>query len=99
MNKTLGNILIFLTAASAGTLFGVLFAPDKGSNTRDKLTYRLDRLKKRLEEVLEEIVQGKDLYHSEAKSEGQKVISEAREKAEKLLDDVEDLIDQIKDKQ
>lgn len=99
MNKTIGNILIFITAASAGTLFGILYAPDKGSNTRDKLSFRLDKLRRKLEELLDEMVQGKDLYHSEAKSEGQKVISEAREKAEKLLDDVEILIGQIKDKQ
>lgn len=99
MNKTIGNILIFITAASAGTLLGILYAPDKGSNTRDKLSYRLDKLRRRLEELLDEVVQGKDLYHSEAKSEGQKVISEAREKAEKLLDDVEMLIGQIKEKQ
>lgn len=99
MKKTLGNILIFITAASAGTLLGILYAPDKGSNTRDKLTYRLDKLRRKLEELVEEIMQGKELYQSEAKSEGQKVISEAREKAEKLLDDVEILIGQIKDKQ
>ena len=81
MNRTVNNILIFLTAASVGTIFGILYAPDKGSNTRDKLTFRLDRLKRRLEELLDQLVKGKDLYQSEAKSEGQKVISDARGKS------------------
>lgn len=98
MNKTVGNILIFITAASTGAIFGILYAPDKGSNTRDRLTYRLDKLRRKLEELLDELVKGKDLYPSEAKSEGQKVISDAREKAERLLDDVEELIGQIKEK-
>lgn len=98
MNKIASNLLIFVTAATAGTLFGVLYAPDKGSNTRDRLTFRLDKFKDRLEDLLDELVKGKDMPDSEARSEGQKVISDAREKAEKLLDDVEDLIGQIKDK-
>lgn len=98
MNKIVGNVLIFITAASAGAIFGILYAPDKGSNTRDRLTYRLDKLRRKLEELLDELVKGKDLYPNEAKSEGQKVISDAREKAERLLDDVEELIGQIKEK-
>jgi vacuolar-type H+-ATPase subunit H len=35
---------------------------------------------------------------SEAKAEGQKVVNEARQKAERLLEDVENLMNQIKSK-
>ena len=40
---------------------------------------------------------GKDTpLTSEAKSQGQKVVSEAKGKAERLLEDVDDLLDQIR---
>ena len=41
-------------------------------------------------------MKGKELVDSEAKVEGEKIISDAKEKAEALLDDVNGLNDQIK---
>ncbi len=96
MNRIIGSLLAFITGAMAGTIFGILYAPDKGSNTRDRLTYRLDKYKEKLEELLEDLGEGNDLPPSTAKSEGQRVISDAQLKAEKLLEDVDDLIGQIK---
>ena len=94
-NKT-STFLAFLTGMAAGGILGILYAPDKGSNTRDRLSFQLDKYKKKLQELLDEIIEGKDEAVSEAKSEGEKVISDAKEKAEKLLDDVDELIGQIK---
>lgn len=38
MNKTLSNFLVgFLAGAAAGAIAGILFAPDKGSKTRENL--------------------------------------------------------------
>ncbi len=46
---------------------------------------------------LDDLVAGKDTpLTTEAKSQGQKVVSEAKGKAERLLEDVDDLLEQIR---
>ncbi len=96
MSKGSSNLLAFVVGAATGAILGILYAPDKGQNTRDKLSYQLDKYKKQLEDLLEDLINGKMEISSEAKEEGEKVISDARVKAERLLTDVDDLIDQIK---
>jgi gas vesicle protein len=96
MSKGSSNVLAFLVGAATGAIIGILYAPDKGANTRDKLSYQLDKYKKQLEELLDDLINGKTEISSEAKVEGEKVVSEARQKAERLLSDVDDLIGQIK---
>lgn len=92
-----GNLFMaFLAGAATGALVGILYAPDKGSNTRGRLTYRLDKYKIMLEELVDDLVSGKDIEFNEAKSHGQKVVNDAREKAERLLEDVDELLSHIK---
>ena len=96
MSRGSSSFFSFLFGLVAGSILGLLYAPEKGANTRDKLSFLLDKYKKRFEEILSEIIEGKAKVESEAKVEGEKIINSAKEKAEKLLDDVNGLMDQIK---
>lgn len=95
MSKNSNSLLTFVLGAGMGAALGILFAPDSGNNTRDRLSYQLLRYKEELEELVKELVDGKNLPLNEAKTEGNKVISEAKNKAENLLNDVNRLIEQI----
>jgi gas vesicle protein len=96
MSKKSNTFFSFLLGAATGAILGILYAPDKGSNTRDRLSFKLDKYKSMLEDLLDDLIEGKDLPVSAAKTQGQKVIDDAKERAEQLLEDVDNLIDHIK---
>jgi gas vesicle protein len=95
MSKNSNSLIAFLIGAGVGATLGILFAPDAGNNTRDKLSFKLSKYKKELEDLIEDLVEGKETHLNEAKTEGKRVISDAKNKAENLLSDVNELIDQI----
>ncbi|KAA6430476.1 YtxH domain-containing protein [Dyadobacter flavalbus] len=96
MSKTSNTLIAFLTGCVTGAALGILYAPDKGRVLRTQLTYRLSKYREKLEEVVHDLVDKKDPYDSSARTEGKRVVNDAREKAEKLLEDVDRLMAQIK---
>lgn len=98
MSKNSTNSFISLIVGLIiGGVLGVLFAPDKGNNTRDRLTFRLNKYKRKLEDLLDEIIDEKDSIDSEAKTKSKKVVDDAKTKAEKLLKDVDGILSKIKE--
>jgi gas vesicle protein len=95
MSKNSNTLVALVIGAGIGTALGILFAPDAGNNTRDKLSFKLSKYKKELESLIDDLIEGKETHLNEAKTEGKRVISEAKNKAENLLSDVNKLIDQI----
>jgi len=53
MNNTGRNILTFLTGAVAGTIAGILLAPNSGKKTREIISQKANDLKEDLGEVID----------------------------------------------
>ena len=94
--KNTNSFISFLVGLIFGGVLGILFAPDKGNNTRDRLTFRLNKYKRKLEELIDDIIDEKDSFDSEAKVKSKKVVNDAKTKAEKLLKDVDGILSKIK---
>jgi vacuolar-type H+-ATPase subunit H len=56
----------------------------------------VDKYRRELEDLIERYLDEDDGSNSIAKEKGKKVISDAKQKAERLLEDVDELIGQIK---
>lgn len=80
MNKT--NLIIgVLAGAAVGALLGVLFAPDKGSETRKKISKKgaetMEDLKEKLDEILNGLSEKVEAAKEEATNLHEKVKSKA----------------------
>ena len=96
MSKNSSALIAFLLGAASGAALGILYAPDKGSNTRDRLSFQLDKTRKQLMQYIDDLTKTKESLPNAARSEGEKHINDTKSKAERLLSDVNDLMGQIK---
>ncbi len=92
-----GSILLgFLFGIVTGVTVGMLYAPEKGTHTRNRLSYRLDRYRNILANLIDQLIEEKEKMVSAAKVEEQRRKSEMKEKAEKLMTEIDDLSNKIK---
>ena len=97
MNKSGNFIAGIITGALAGTVLALLYAPDTGKNTRDKLSYQLSNYKDELNDLIDQLRKEKQQLISEAKDKGDKVVQSAKQKADDLIKEAESLLESIED--
>jgi gas vesicle protein len=95
-NKNTGLLVAFVSGIAVGATLGILYAPDEGKNTRDKLAFKLSKYREKLTELINNLSNNGEGVLNTAKAESQKVVADTKEKAERMLADVDALIDQIK---
>ena len=96
MSKSKDFTLGLLSGALIGSVVALLYAPDKGSNTRDMLSYRLSNYLDELTQLIDKLSDEKEAI-SEAKKKGDLVVEDAKQKAEDLIKEAEDLLGSIED--
>jgi gas vesicle protein len=96
MSKSKDFTLGLISGALVGSAIALLYAPDKGSNTRDVISYRLSSYLDDLSHLIDRLSEEKEAI-SEAKRQGDLVVEDARDRAEDLIREAEDLLDTIDD--
>lgn len=92
MNRNTRLLAAFLGGVAAGAVVGLLFAPDSGSNTRDKLSYQLDKYLQKLNAFLSRT---EGITEKFSGKYPELATLEDKKKAEELLREVESLLSQI----
>ncbi|HEX6981864.1 MAG TPA: YtxH domain-containing protein [Balneolaceae bacterium] len=94
MSKSKDFTLGLLSGALIGSTVALLYAPEKGSNTRDILSYRLSSYLDELTHLIERLTDEKSSI-SDAKRKGDMVVKDARKRAEDLISEAENLLSSI----
>ncbi|MEP0546222.1 MAG: YtxH domain-containing protein [Rhodothermales bacterium] len=95
-NKSLVHASIAGALAGVVTGFGLglLVAPDEGRKVRRRLAYLLDRWSHQVATLVEQL--GSDEVQSAARESGAALIADAREQAERILEDANSLMSEVR---
>lgn len=96
MSRSKDFTLGLLSGALVGSVIALLYAPDKGSNTRDVISYRLSKYTDELTHIIDKLSDEKHAM-SEAKRKGDEVVEDARKRAEDLITEAENLLHTIEE--
>ncbi|MCC5943171.1 MAG: YtxH domain-containing protein [Balneolaceae bacterium] len=90
-----GFIIGFFTGAAIGTAAALLYAPDSGSNTRGKLSYRVSSYGDEINNLIKKLKAEKEKFTSDAKQKSDDVVTDAKKRADDLIKEAEALLDNI----
>jgi len=84
-----GKVLLgVLAGVAVGATLGILFAPDKGTNTRKKISRKGDEYAEELEEKFNTFIEGLTDKFEDMKDEAARIVENGEHKVEKLVAEV-----------
>ena len=84
-----GKVLLgVLAGVAVGATLGILFAPDKCSTTRKKISRKGDDYAEELEEKLNEFIEGISKQFEDVKEEATRLAEDGKNKIEKAVAEV-----------
>ncbi len=79
--------------AATGFALGMMLAPEEGRKLRRRLAFHLDAASQRLGDLVESF--GDEGELSEARQKGQSLVADIEERAKKIQDDMDQLLSQV----
>jgi gas vesicle protein len=86
-----------ILGAAAGFAVGLLLAPEEGTKIRRKIAYQLDNLSEQIADLIEKSLSPEE--EGDARKDGRALVNEAQEKAERIRDDIDSLLGEIREGQ
>lgn len=82
-----------LLGSAAGFALGLLLAPEEGRKIRRRLAFQLEHLSRRVGTLVDQVVSDDD--SSDARREGDELVEDAKQQAQKIRDDIDALLGEV----